>query len=296
MKNALTKNLDDPVLESMPVVPTDRLEPTDPGAALAQQGRRLDGGAEAERRRGDHSEGARRSRGDRVGRDAQAARPRRSRAQLRAVADRAPGAARRAGRPGAEGGRDHRSAARQAHAQHLSLDQESAPRTAVARSPTRRWPRSSSPRTSTRRSSPSCAPSPSPPPSPPRQPRNDRANPQIAGAPRAPRLRRVDRARDRAQAGGPHQGLCGQARGAGAGGQERSRVAPGRAALRAGPAEHAPELPRALSGGQRRGGVALPTPMRTSPSGSSRATRSRTRTVAPPASPRCGWDPGSTAT
>ena len=29
IKNALTKNLDDPVLESMPVVPTDRLEPTD---------------------------------------------------------------------------------------------------------------------------------------------------------------------------------------------------------------------------------------------------------------------------
>ena len=28
-KNALTKNLDDPVLESMPVIPTDRLEPTD---------------------------------------------------------------------------------------------------------------------------------------------------------------------------------------------------------------------------------------------------------------------------
>ena len=29
IKNALTKNLDDPVLESMPVIPTDRLEPTD---------------------------------------------------------------------------------------------------------------------------------------------------------------------------------------------------------------------------------------------------------------------------
>src|ERR1022692_621334 len=27
MKNAITKNLDDPVLESMPVVPTDRSEP-----------------------------------------------------------------------------------------------------------------------------------------------------------------------------------------------------------------------------------------------------------------------------
>jgi outer membrane protein TolC len=33
LKNALTKNLDDPVLESMPVVPTDRLEPTDSGPA-----------------------------------------------------------------------------------------------------------------------------------------------------------------------------------------------------------------------------------------------------------------------
>jgi len=31
LKNALTKNLDDPVLESMPVIPTDRLEPTDAG-------------------------------------------------------------------------------------------------------------------------------------------------------------------------------------------------------------------------------------------------------------------------
>ena len=29
MKNAITKNLDDPVLESMPVVPTDRSEPAD---------------------------------------------------------------------------------------------------------------------------------------------------------------------------------------------------------------------------------------------------------------------------
>ena len=27
MKNAITKNLDDPVLESMPVIPTDRSEP-----------------------------------------------------------------------------------------------------------------------------------------------------------------------------------------------------------------------------------------------------------------------------
>jgi outer membrane protein TolC len=33
LKNALTKNLDDPVLESMPVVPTDRLEPADSGPA-----------------------------------------------------------------------------------------------------------------------------------------------------------------------------------------------------------------------------------------------------------------------
>ena len=31
LKNALTKNLDDPVLEAMPVIPTDRLEPTDAG-------------------------------------------------------------------------------------------------------------------------------------------------------------------------------------------------------------------------------------------------------------------------
>ncbi len=31
LKNALTKNLDDPVLESMPVIPTDRLEPTEAG-------------------------------------------------------------------------------------------------------------------------------------------------------------------------------------------------------------------------------------------------------------------------
>ena len=29
IKNALTKNLDDPVLESMPVIPTDRSEPAD---------------------------------------------------------------------------------------------------------------------------------------------------------------------------------------------------------------------------------------------------------------------------
>ena len=29
LKNALTKNLDDPVLEAMPVIPTDRMEPTD---------------------------------------------------------------------------------------------------------------------------------------------------------------------------------------------------------------------------------------------------------------------------
>ncbi|MGO9518817.1 MAG: TolC family protein [Candidatus Korobacteraceae bacterium] len=33
LKNALTKNLDDPVLEAMPVIPTDRLEPTDSGPA-----------------------------------------------------------------------------------------------------------------------------------------------------------------------------------------------------------------------------------------------------------------------
>src|SRR5271166_2465307 len=33
LKNALTKNLDDPVLEAMPVIPTDRLEPTDNGPA-----------------------------------------------------------------------------------------------------------------------------------------------------------------------------------------------------------------------------------------------------------------------
>ncbi len=31
LKNALTKNLDDPVLESMPVIPTDRLEPSEAG-------------------------------------------------------------------------------------------------------------------------------------------------------------------------------------------------------------------------------------------------------------------------
>jgi len=31
LKNALTKNLDDPVLESMPVIPTDRLEPAESG-------------------------------------------------------------------------------------------------------------------------------------------------------------------------------------------------------------------------------------------------------------------------
>ena len=39
MKNAITKSLDDPVLEAMPVVPTDRMEglqpqtdhPVDPG-------------------------------------------------------------------------------------------------------------------------------------------------------------------------------------------------------------------------------------------------------------------------
>src|ERR1019366_6432527 len=37
IKNALTKNLDDPALESMPVIPTDRLEPTDtvPGKSAA---------------------------------------------------------------------------------------------------------------------------------------------------------------------------------------------------------------------------------------------------------------------
>ena len=38
IKNALTKNLDDPVLESMPVIPTDRLEPTDTGAGKAAPG------------------------------------------------------------------------------------------------------------------------------------------------------------------------------------------------------------------------------------------------------------------
>jgi outer membrane protein TolC len=37
LKNALTKNLDDPVLESMPVIPTDRLEPTDTGPAKSLQ-------------------------------------------------------------------------------------------------------------------------------------------------------------------------------------------------------------------------------------------------------------------
>jgi len=34
LKNALTKNLDDPVFESMPVIPTDRLEPTEAGPAI----------------------------------------------------------------------------------------------------------------------------------------------------------------------------------------------------------------------------------------------------------------------
>src|ERR1019366_3987428 len=37
IKNALTKNLDDPVLESMPVIPTDRLEPSDTLAAESVQ-------------------------------------------------------------------------------------------------------------------------------------------------------------------------------------------------------------------------------------------------------------------
>jgi outer membrane protein TolC len=37
IKNALTKNLDDPVLESIPVVPTDRLEPTDAGTEKSIQ-------------------------------------------------------------------------------------------------------------------------------------------------------------------------------------------------------------------------------------------------------------------
>ena len=37
IKNALTKNLDDPVLESIPVVPTDRLEPTDTGTEKSIQ-------------------------------------------------------------------------------------------------------------------------------------------------------------------------------------------------------------------------------------------------------------------
>src|SRR5664279_3420566 len=37
MKNAITKNLDDPVLESMPVVPTDRSEPADAQADKALQ-------------------------------------------------------------------------------------------------------------------------------------------------------------------------------------------------------------------------------------------------------------------
>ena len=37
MKNAITKNLDDPVLESMPVVPTDRSEPADAQADRALQ-------------------------------------------------------------------------------------------------------------------------------------------------------------------------------------------------------------------------------------------------------------------
>jgi outer membrane protein TolC len=37
MKNAITKNLDDPVLESMPVIPTDRSEPSDTLAAKSVQ-------------------------------------------------------------------------------------------------------------------------------------------------------------------------------------------------------------------------------------------------------------------
>src|SRR5208337_4909146 len=43
LKNALTKNLDDPVLESMPVIPTDRLEPTDnaPAKPLRSEERRV---------------------------------------------------------------------------------------------------------------------------------------------------------------------------------------------------------------------------------------------------------------
>jgi outer membrane protein TolC len=37
IKNALTKSLDDPVLEAMPVIPTDRLESTQPAASRAVQ-------------------------------------------------------------------------------------------------------------------------------------------------------------------------------------------------------------------------------------------------------------------